>query len=144
MGVILDSTVLIAAERQLLNLPAFFAAHAHEPMFIAAITVSELLHGVERATPARREKRARFVESLLASIEAIDFDLPVARRHARIWATLEAAGSPIGAHEIQIAATAVHHGHKVATLNTKDFKRVAGLHLLATAPFVMQAPKSPD
>lgn len=142
MGVILDSTILIAAEKQQLNLPSFFAAHAHEPMFIAAITASELLHGVERATPPRREKRARFVENLLSSIEAIDFDVPVARCHAAIWAALETAGSPIGAHDIQIAATAVHHGHKVATLNTKDFKRVAGLRLLAMAPFIMPAPKA--
>lgn len=136
MGLILDSTVLIAAEKQRFNLPALFMAHEREPVFIAAITAFELLHGVARASPAQKHRRSQLVEGVLTSIEAIDFDLPVARRHAVIWANLEAAGNMIGAHDLQIAATAVHYGHSVATLNTREFGRVADLHLVDTAPYL--------
>jgi predicted nucleic acid-binding protein len=119
-------------------MPAFFAAHAHEPVFIAAITASELLHGVERASPALKIRRSQLVEGVLSSIEAIEFDVAVARRHASIWAVLEAAGKMIGAHDLQIAATALHFGHDVATLNTKEFARVAGLRLVDTTPFIVE------
>jgi tRNA(fMet)-specific endonuclease VapC len=58
MGLIADTTILIAAEKGRFDLPAFFEAMDGEPVRIAAITASELLHGVERAdTPARRAKR---------------------------------------------------------------------------------------
>jgi tRNA(fMet)-specific endonuclease VapC len=135
----LDSTILIAAEKQRFDMAAFFAAHEHEPVFIAAITASELLHGVERASPALKARRSQLVEGVLSSIEAIEFDVPVARRHASVLAILEATGKMIGAHDLQIAATALHFGHDVATLNTKEFVRVAGLRLVDTAPFVLRA-----
>jgi len=50
MGVILDSSVLIAAERKRFDLVGFLSAHANDTIFITAITASELLHGCERAT----------------------------------------------------------------------------------------------
>jgi len=137
MGVILDSSVLIAAEKQRLNLTALFAAHKNETFCIAAITAAELLHGVERAKPAaRKQTRSRFVEWVLAHVETIDFDLALARQHAIIWAALEAAGMVIGPYDLLIAATAVHYGHPVATLNFSEFRHVPGLRLIDTAPFV--------
>ena len=138
MGLILDSTILIAAEKERINLPALFAAHEQEAVFIAAITASEILHGVERASPAQKPRRSLYAEGVLAAIEIIDFDLAVARRHAAVWARLEAAGNMIGAHDLQIAATALHHGHDVATLNFKDFKRIAGLRLIETTAFLLK------
>jgi tRNA(fMet)-specific endonuclease VapC len=55
MGLILDSSILIAAERGRFDLPALFQSRPDEAFFIAAITASELLHGVQRAdTPERR------------------------------------------------------------------------------------------
>ena len=131
MGVILDTSVLIAAEKQRLDLTALFAAHEQETFCIAAITAAELLHGVERAKPAaRKQARARFVEWILAQVETIDFDLALARQHAGIWATLEAAGKGIGPYDLLIAATALHYDHPVATLNVAEFRQVPGLHLI--------------
>ena len=78
MGVILDTSVLMAAEKQRLDITALFAAHEEEIFCIAAITAAELLHGVERAKPvARKQSRSRFVEWILAQVETIDFDLLV-------------------------------------------------------------------
>jgi len=138
MGVILDTSVLMAAEKQRLDITALFAAHEEEIFCIAAITAAELLHGVERAKPvARKQSRSRFVEWILAQVETIDFDLALARQHVGIWAALEAAGKVIGPYDLLIVATAVHYGHPVATLNTGEFRHVPGLHLIDVAPYLL-------
>lgn len=106
-------------------------------MALAAISASELLHGVERAhDPAVRQRRGAFVEGVLANIPVIAFGLAEARAHARIRAALTAAGTPVGAHDLQVAATALVAGSAVATLNVNEFRRVPGLALAALAPFV--------
>lgn len=138
MGLILDTSVLIAAEKNRFDLPRLFAKHAGEGFFIAAVTASELLHGVERGhPPARKTERSTYVESVLAEIETIDFDLAVARRHASIWAKLEKAGQMIGPHDLLIAASALQYGYTLATLNGSEFMRVPGLRLIDPAPFVL-------
>jgi predicted nucleic acid-binding protein len=137
MGVIFDTSILIAAEKQRLDLHALFAAHEQETFCIAAITAAELLAGVERAKPAaRKQARARFVEWILAQVETIDFDLALARQHAGIWATLEAAGKMIGPYDLLIAATALHYDHPVATLNVAEFRQVRGLRLIDVARYL--------
>lgn len=136
MGLILDTSVLIAAERARLDLPRFFAAHAEEPFALAAMTASELLHGVERAEPGhRRRERGAFVEAALAQLELVDFDLPIARRHASLWAELERLGRRIGPHDLQIAATALHLNYGLVTLNPAEFRQVPGLRVEDPAAF---------
>lgn len=136
MGLILDTSVVIAAEKQQFDLARFFAAHADEPFFIAAITVSELIHGVERAPPGhRRDQRSKFVEAVLGEMVVIDFDAAVARRHAAVWAALERTGRMLGAHDLLIAATALHGDYGLATLNTAEFRQVNGLLLAETGPY---------
>jgi predicted nucleic acid-binding protein len=95
------------------------------------ITVSELLHGVHRATGARRTRRRAFVEHLLAGFDPIPITERVARVHAEIWADLTARGESVGAHDLWTAATALAHGLGVATRDARGFRRVAGLRLLA-------------
>jgi predicted nucleic acid-binding protein len=99
---------------------------------ISVITVSELLHGVHRASGARRAQRSAFVEHLLAGLHAIPITDPVARVHADIWAQLAERGEVIGAHDLWIAATALVHGLAVATGNAREFGRVPGLRVLTT------------
>lgn len=135
---IVDSSVLIAAERGRFDLLSFFAAHQQEAFFLAAITASELLYGVEVAnTPKRREVRRAFVEGVLTALPVIDFDAQIARIHARIWAKLEKAGVRIGAFDQLIAATAIAFDHSVATLNRGEFERVRGLKLADVSPFLV-------
>jgi predicted nucleic acid-binding protein len=65
MGIVIDSSVLIAWERDQLDLQAKIASYAEEDFAISAVTASELLHGVHRATtPAHRSRREAFVEGL--------------------------------------------------------------------------------
>ena len=72
----------------------------------------------------------------LANIPVMPFGLAEARAHARIWAALAAAGTPVGSHDLQVAATALVAASAVATLNVDEFRQVPGLTLAAVAPFV--------
>jgi len=138
MGLILDTSVLIADERGKFDMPGMLRSFPIVQPIIAAITASELLHGVERAVdPIRRAQPERHVEQILASVSVLAFDLAQARCHAQIWADLEKRGSMIGAHDLQIAAASLAFAHDLATLNTNEFRRVAGLRLIDASPFRM-------
>jgi predicted nucleic acid-binding protein len=133
MGVIVDSNVFIDAENGRLaleNLPLMQT----EPVFIAAITVSEMLAGVRLAkTPEQHIRRHSYVENVLGSIPVLDFDTEVARAYAELYAHLLGQGlrSNMNVHDLQIAATALVHGHVVLTTNLDDFKDVPGLRIVS-------------
>jgi predicted nucleic acid-binding protein len=130
VATLIDASVLIAAERGRLNLDAMLAEHGDEEIAIAAITASELLHGVHRAVRTKdRTRREAFVEQLLAHLPVIPFDLLVARVHARLWAELAAKGFAVGAHDLLIGATAIATGATVATRDARSFVQIPGLSL---------------
>jgi tRNA(fMet)-specific endonuclease VapC len=131
VGALIDASVLIAYERGTLDVAQRVAARdADEPLYLSVITVSELLHGVHRADrPARRAKRTAFVEGVIDHFPILNIDLPTARLHAEIWATLARSGRLIGAHDTWLAAACVAHGLTLATANGREFARVEGLEL---------------
>lgn len=134
---ILDTSMLVAAERGTVRFEALLEELGSEPVGIAAITASELLHGCHRAADAGiHARRAAFVDALLDAIPVLPFGLPEARRHAELWADLSREGTMIGPHDLLIGATALAHGHTLATLNQREFRRVPGLRLLAIDRFL--------
>ena len=116
---ILDTTVLVRAERATVTLDDVIADD--DDVAIAAVTASELLVGVELADRRRRPQRARYVTDLLAAIPVEDYDLDVARTHARLLAHVRRSGTPRGAHDLIIAATAAAHGRIVVTADAAGF-----------------------
>jgi tRNA(fMet)-specific endonuclease VapC len=128
-GWLIDTSLLVDAER---DQSALGRIPADEPHAISVISVSELLHGVHRAPDgARSTQRHAFVEGVLAgALPILPVTAEVARIHAGLWARLDAAGEPVPAHDLWIAATALAHGMSVATSNARDFARVPGLRLL--------------
>jgi len=142
VGTLLDTTVFIDLERAIRPLPPARAmaevsgrlehqVGPDEEVGIAAITASEMLHGVHRAAPEHRARREAFVETVLAAFPTLPFDLLAARVHAGMWAELAAAGRDVGAHDRLVAATAITAGWRVATANIRHFDRIAGLDILA-------------
>ena len=139
MNLLLDSSILIAAEKKLFDLMAMVDARKSGEVFIASIVASEILFGCERAaTGKRRKARFAYVEEILATFPILDFDFEIARTHARLGARLAAEGIGIGAHDLIIAATCLHHDLDLATLNTDEFARVPELRLRAVTPFLVQ------
>ena len=131
MGLILDTNVLIKAERT--GQGPIFAQYAeYGEAYISVLTVSELLVGVHLAnTKERKRYRAAYVEQLISTLPILDFTETAARIHAGIYADLRERGLLIGAHDLLIAATALEMEYPVLTANEKEFIRVPGLTVVS-------------
>lgn len=128
MGVIFDSSEIIALERNRGLLEGLISGRENEPFGISVITVAELLHGVERAdSETRRLRRQAFVEKAIELLPIFPFDLAAGRIYARVWASLVKRGFTVGAHDLIIAATAISLNYTLITSNRRDFEKIEGL-----------------
>ncbi len=126
MGVLIDTSLLVAIERG----DASIDEAGEGSKAISVITVSELLHGVYRADPARRTRRRLVVERMLASFDPLPIDEEIARVHAEVGAALAEQGAAVGGNELWIGATALVHELEVATRDRRSFARIPGLRLV--------------
>lgn len=130
MAIILDADVIIRGEKGTFDLQRWVVSQPDEEFEVAAVTVAELWHGVERATGAHRAKRQQYLQAVLASLPVISYTEQTAYEHARIWAELEASGKMIGYYDAIVAATALERGSEVATFNQRHFAQVKGLTVI--------------
>lgn len=131
MGLILDTSLLIADERANFDLPSWLRSRPPEAVACSAITVSELWFGIEVETDAARaRRRRRWLEKAFRRLEVVSLDAALARVHATLWAELSAAGQMVGPHDLIIAATAIHRGWAVATFNAAEFRHIRGLEVV--------------
>ena len=132
MGLILDSSVAIAAERRgdtvrALLQRAIDAARDQEAA-LSTVAVVELVHGVHRAdTAERRARREAFVEELLSAVAIYPLTTDVARLAGKLDAEQQSRGIVIPFADLLIGATALSLGYSVLTVNPRDFRRVPGL-----------------
>ncbi len=127
MGTLVDTSVLVAAERGKINLNEIVNAY-DDDAFISVVTVSEMLHGLHRATTAVvRTRRSEFIEQLLDLLTVIPIDIEIAREHSWIWAHLAMTGNMIGMNDTWLAATCIANDLTIATINVRDFERVPSL-----------------
>ena len=130
MGVIFDTSGIIALERSERIVEEIIQGHVDQPFGISVITVTELLHGVERAdTQTRKIKRQAFVEKAIELFPVFPFDVIVARIYARLWAALSAHGIVVGSHDLIIAATALSMDYTIITANIRAFGKIEGLRV---------------
>jgi tRNA(fMet)-specific endonuclease VapC len=130
MAIILDADVIIRGEKGMFDLQRWVASQPDEQFEVAAVTVAELWHGVERATGAHRAKRQQYLQTILASLPVIPYTEQTAYEHARVWAELETTGKMIGYYDLIVAATALERGSGVATFNQRHFNQVKGLAVI--------------
>lgn len=130
MGVILDTSVLIEAERRKAEIDKLTEDREEEIFGISVITVAELLHGLHRAdSTKRRLKRSAYVEKIIELFPIYAFETSIARIYAELWSDLSKKGIQIGAHDLIIGSTALALGFSVATYNLRHFKRIEGLKI---------------
>jgi tRNA(fMet)-specific endonuclease VapC len=94
---------------------------------VPAIVEYELRYGLMRLPPEAAAPRLAALAQLLLPMQSLPFDSECATHAARIRAELEAAGTPIGSHDILIAATAMRYQSTLVTCNERKFSRVQGL-----------------
>jgi len=132
MGLILDSSVVIAAERlgqtayEMLEGIGLQSQDAE--IVISVVTVLELAHGIARAdTLPRRARRQQFLDDLLAGMPVYPVTVPIALRAGQIDGQMQASGMRIALADLLIGVTALELGHWVATANVRHFQMIPGL-----------------
>jgi predicted nucleic acid-binding protein len=136
MGLILDSSVVIASERageaSLQLLEKIAAAAGDQRVAISAIGLAELVHAIFRAqTPQIRSQREAFVRDLVADVEVVPFAESTAWLAGKIDGTQRALGITSPSSDLLIGATALELGYSVATLNLRHFRMIPGLSMIA-------------
>lgn len=79
----------------------------------------------------RRENRERFVGAVLDAVSIEPYDLEVAEAHAALLAHVRRSGTPRGAHDLIIAATARARDRQVMSSDQAGFADLPGVSLLA-------------
>ena len=132
MGVILDSSVIIAAERRGHTVRQILeqvrAARGEMEIGVSVVSIAELVHGAYRAkTQEQQNRRLEFIERLAKDVPVHPVTLEIARLAGRIEGQQEARGVQFAFEDLLIGATALQIGYEVATLNLRHFKQIPGL-----------------
>jgi tRNA(fMet)-specific endonuclease VapC len=135
MGVILDSSILIAGERRRDSvwetLERVETVCGKTVAALSAVTAVELTHGIYRAkADADRKRRETFVEELFQAVAVHPLTLEIARLAGRIHGEQMGQGVAIDFPDLLIGATALHIGFDVVTLNVKHFQAIPGLRVV--------------
>lgn len=106
-------------------LVSWLRSQVTKDLFLASITVGELVRGVRRVREAaRRRKYEKWIEEELVSQfdgRILPFDTAAASTWGQLMGDGDRKGRPSPAPDAQIAAIARHHDLTLATRNTKDF-----------------------
>ena len=124
---IVDTSVLIAAERGRLELAA--AAGDDADAAVPAIVIAEYLTGVHLAgTDTQRKARQEFLDRTLSALPVEVYTLRVAERHSELLAHVHRSGTTRGAHDLIVAATAVATGRTILTTDARaEFGQLPGV-----------------
>jgi predicted nucleic acid-binding protein len=135
LGLILDSSILIAGERRRETVKQVIqrvrAAHGDTESALSAISIIELTHGIYRAkADADKVRRKAFSDELARDMIVHPVSLAIAQLAGRIEGEQAARGVSIAVEDLIIGATALHLGFDVATLNVKHFQAIPGLNVV--------------
>jgi predicted nucleic acid-binding protein len=135
MGLILDSSILIAQERrgntvrQALGHIATLTGQVK--IGISVITLMEMAHGVTRAnTSERKAIRQEFLTDVVQAIPVYPITAPIALSAGRIDGLNTAIGIRLAISDLLIGVTALELGYSVLTANPRHFRMVPGLTVL--------------
>lgn len=103
-----------------------FNLHAGQ-LCISSITLSELLHGVEKSS--RPDHNLRQVEDFVSRLTLLEYGSKAAAHYGNIRTDLELKGKTIGVNDLHIAGHARSEGLTLVTNNLKEFERVEALRL---------------
>jgi len=132
VGILLDSSVLIAAERIGQNphtvLQQLLVNLGDSEATMSVVTVVELAHGIARAgSTSRRITRESFLNELLKELSVEPITVPIAFRAGKLDGQLQEKGIAIALADLLIGTTALELGYAVATRNLRHFRRIPGL-----------------
>jgi tRNA(fMet)-specific endonuclease VapC len=124
----LDSNTVIYLFKGLGRVPANFLQTPPREVAIPSVVLYELEAGIAKS---RFPEKSRVpLDELLPRITVLPLGPEEARASARIRATLEKGGKPIGPLDILIAGIVLSHGATLVTHNVREFGRIEGLSVV--------------
>jgi tRNA(fMet)-specific endonuclease VapC len=132
MGLILDSSVVIDAERRGETVERLIERIVHstgdQEAALSAVGLTEIVHGVYRAsTPAIRSRREAFLDELLADLTVYPYTRETATLAGKLDGEQQSKGVVVPFADLLIGATALALGFSVLTVNVRHFERIPGL-----------------
>jgi len=92
-------------------------------VLVSPIVAFELWYGVAKS--ARQQANAKLLATFFAGpLSMLAFDEEDAKVVGKLRAEIEAAGKPIGAYDLLIAAQAMRHELILVTANAREFGRI--------------------
>jgi len=124
---VIDTNTLIYFFKGMGNVPKKFLEVSPKEIAIPSVVLYELEYGIAKSiSPGKRQAQ---LKELCSLVETLPFGDEEARLSAAIRASLEKKGTPIGAHDMLIAGTALANQGVLVTHNTKEFSKVSKLKL---------------
>jgi tRNA(fMet)-specific endonuclease VapC len=135
LGIVLDYSVLIAAERRKMTaaetIESVQRTIGELPVVLSPVTIAEVGHGIYRANTAEiRERRRLFLDELKATVPIYPVTESTAEIIARVGAEQAAKGNTLPLGDLIIGACALELGYSIGTSNARDFNRIPGLNVL--------------
>jgi len=135
LGVVLDSSIIIEAERKHQTVEELLQSvqqrFGEVEITMSAVTLAELVHGVARAnTEERRDRRRAFIDELKKNVPVHPVTDATAEIAGTIGGEQAAKGITIPIDDLLIGTSAIEQGYAVATLNLRHFKNIPGLTVL--------------
>jgi tRNA(fMet)-specific endonuclease VapC len=135
MGLVLDSGVLIGAERDAKPVSELLATlereHGETEIVLSSITVVELEHGLHRApTLEQARKRREYLDTVFEAVPVAPFTREMAQLVAKTDAEGRQLGRTIPFADLLIGATALHFGYGVGTRNMRHFQMLPNLAII--------------
>jgi len=135
MGLILDSSVIIDAERRGETverlIERIIRSTADQDAALSAVGFTEIVHGVYRSsTPAIRFRRESFLTQLLAALTVYPYTKDAALLAGKLDAEQQSKGVVIPFADLLIGATALALGYSVLTVNVRHFEQIPGLSVV--------------
>ncbi len=98
-----------------------------EELCLSAITLAELMHGVEKS--AYPSKNYTALLKFISILTVLAFDDDAAQEYGKICAYLQKQGTPIGTMDMLIAGHARSLNLILVTNNVREFQRVPNLKI---------------
>ena len=133
MGLVVDTSALVALERTTEEWTQLVEEHGAEPLAVPAIVYAEVMVGVHLAdTPERAATRRARIDALIDRVPIIEFDRSIGDIWSRVFAQLWRAGTRVPANALAVAATALHldYGVLVGPDDEKHLRLVPDLRVV--------------
>jgi predicted nucleic acid-binding protein len=135
MGLILDSSVVPAAERREDTVEKLIeqviSVTGDQDAALSSVGLTELVHGIYRAqTQAMRLLRQSFIDELLSDLTIYPYTKATALLAGKIDGEQQAQGVTIPFGDLLVGATALELGFPVLTVNLRHFRLIPGLKIV--------------